>query len=188
MCGIFGIIDSNIESKKEILQRMSHVLQHRGPDGTGIHYFDDGALGHTRLNVIDLISGDQPMLTADGDVGLTFNGEIYGFKEIKKSLSYKFKTNSDTEVILALYQTNGMKLLDTLPGMFSFALWDDKKSMLFCARDRFGEKPFYYAFGDKGEFIFASEIKGILKSKLLTPKIDMQSLSHYLQKLYTNEK
>ena len=94
MCGNFGIIDSNIESKKEILLRMSRVLQHRGPDGTGIQYFDDCALGHTRLTVIDLISGDQPMLSLDGKVGLTFNGEIYGYKAIKAQTNYSFNKSS----------------------------------------------------------------------------------------------
>jgi len=186
MCGIYGIVDSNVVNKKEILHRMSDVLQHRGPDGSGIHFFNNCALGHNRLKIVDPINGDQPMLSADGNVGLTFNGEIYGYKAIKTKINYPFDTTSDTEVLLALYQEYGIAILEKLPGMFSFGIWDAEKKMLFCARDRFGEKPFYYAFGDKGEFIFASEIKAIIRSKLLTPEIDIQSLSHYLQKLYVH--
>ena len=186
MCGIFGIFDSNIESKKENLKRMSQVLQHRGPDGSGIHYFDDCALGHTRLTIIDKINGDQPMLNFAANVGLTFNGEIYGYKAIKAQINYPFHTTSDTEVLLALYQKYGIKLLEKLPGMFSFGLWDVKKKILFCARDRFGEKPFYYAFGNNNEFIFASEIKAIIASGLIDPEIDEISLQHYLKRLYVH--
>ena len=186
MCGIFGIFNSNIESKKGNLNRMSQVLQHRGPDGSGIHYFNNCALGHTRLTIIDMINGDQPMLNLAGNVGLTFNGEIYGYKAIKTQINYPFNTTSDTEVLLALYQEYGINLLEKLPGMFSFGLWDVKKKILFCARDRFGEKPFYYAFSNDNEFIFASEIKAIIASRLIDPQIDEISLQHYLKRLYVH--
>jgi asparagine synthase (glutamine-hydrolysing) len=142
-------------------------------------------LGHTRLSIVDLATGEQPMLAADGTLAITFNGEIYGFREIKKSLEdYRFNTTSDTEVILALYETYGENLLQHLPGMFAFAIWDEREQTLIAARDRFGEKPFYYAWGPKGEFLFASEIKSLLASGLINPQLDHGALSHYLQRLY----
>ena len=186
MCGIFGIINPNVQSKRENLEKMSKVLYHRGPDENQVHLFENAALGHTRLTIIDLVNGSQPMITPNKKIGLTFNGEIYGFKEIRSQLKYKFQTTSDTEIILALYQKFGIKCLEKLPGMFSFGLWDDESQSLFCARDRFGEKPFYYAQGISGEFIFASEIKSILASGLVNPTINSESLKHYLKRLYVH--
>lgn len=186
MCGIAGLVKPNIVHLKGRLENMIDSLHHRGPDGRGMHEFDNCALAHARLSIIDITGGTQPMLTPDEKLGITFNGEIYGYKKIKHSLNYPFQSNSDTEVILALYKSKGIKLLDSLPGMFAFAIWDEKKQLLFCARDRFGEKPFYYAKGNNGEFIFASEIKAILKSNLITPEIDTESLAHYFRKLYVN--
>ncbi len=124
------------------------------------------------------------MLSRDGQTALVFNGEIYGYKKIRSALDYPFRTQSDTEVILALYQKHGLDLLPHLPGMFAFGLWDESRRRLFCARDRFGEKPFYYAWGPGGEFVFASEIKAILASGLVEPKIAPESVAHYLQKSY----
>jgi asparagine synthase (glutamine-hydrolysing) len=144
-------------------------------------------LGHTRLSIVDLKSGDQPMFSVDGRLAVTFNGEIYGYREIRKTLSdYPFQTTSDTEVILALHQRHGTDLLSRLPGMFAFALWDQKERTLLAARDRFGEKPFYYAWGEGGEFLFASEIKSLLASGLLRPKLNRGSLTHYLRHLYVH--
>jgi asparagine synthase (glutamine-hydrolysing) len=184
MCGIFGIIHPDCNQKSEALNRMSQSLTHRGPDDEGLYFFPKAALGHCRLNIIDLESGNQPMLADNGKIGITFNGEIYGFKDIKRHLAFEFKTSSDTEVILALYQKFGSKMLPHLPGMFAFALWDEKKQKLFCARDRFGEKPFYYAIGTNNEFLFASEIKAILASGLVSDEICVPSLIHYLKRLY----
>ena len=186
MCGIAGLVKPRIVHLKGELEIMIDSLDHRGPDGKGMHEFGNCVLGHTRLNIIDFDGGKQPMLTPDKKIGITFNGEIYGYKKIRQSLNYPFQSNSDTEVILALYKSNGIKLLDSLPGMFAFAIWDEEKQLLFCARDRFGEKPFYYAKGNNGEFIFASEIKAILKSNLITPEIDTESLAHYFRKLYVH--
>ena len=186
MCGIAGIVKRNIIRDKNIIANMVESIKHRGPDGMGVYLFNNCALGHSRLSIVDLIGGKQPMLTPEGKIGITFNGEIYGYKNIKQNLNYPFQSNSDTEVILSLYAKYGSGLLEHLPGMFSFALWDEGKQLLFCARDRFGEKPFYYAVGDNGEFIFASEIKAVLESKLFTPEIDTKSLAHYLQKLYVH--
>jgi len=187
MCGIVGIVAQNSKNYQEQLGKAIVSLYHRGPDGNGTYFFDTCALGHTRLSIVDLSTGGQPMLTSDNLLGITFNGEIYGYKEIRdKMVDYDFKTTSDTEVILALYQKYGSNLLEHLPGMFAFALWDEKKQELFCARDRFGEKPFYYAVGKGGEFIFASEIKAILATGLVDPILDKGSLVHYLQHLYVH--
>ena len=187
MCGIAGIIKSGAERYKRNVQRMVDSLKHRGPDGSGTYFYGNCGLGHTRLSVIDLKYGNQPMLSHNQKTAITFNGEIYGFRQIKdKLLDYPFGTKSDTEVILALYREYGEGLLHYLPGMFAFAIWDDLQQKLFCARDRFGEKPFYYSFGSDGEFIFASEIKALLATGLIEPIIDVDSIIHYLQRLYVN--
>jgi asparagine synthase (glutamine-hydrolysing) len=187
MCGIIGIIANKTKNYKPELDRGIFALRHRGPDGNGSFYFENCAFGHTRLSIIDLSTGNQPMLSADNNLAITFNGEIYGYKDIKGDLKdYSFKTTSDTEVILALYEKYGSKMLEKLPGMFAFGIWDNKSETLFCARDRFGEKPFYYAKGENGEFVFASEIKAILATGLVKPILDKTSLLHYFKHLYIN--
>lgn len=187
MCGIAGIITKNAESYQDEIEHMISALLPRGPDGVGTKFFQNCVLGHTRLSIIDPESGHQPMDSSATDKTIVFNGEIYGYKNIRNSLSgYQFITNSDTEVILALYELFGIKCLEKLLGMFSFALWDNTNETLFAARDRFGEKPFYYAIGKNGEFIFASEIKAILKTGLITPVLDLISIRHYLQYLYVH--
>lgn len=185
MCGIIGIIAKSSPGHTERAKIMLRSLEHRGPDGEGVATFDSCTLGHRRLSIIDLSTGAQPMYNADKMVAVTFNGEIYGYQDIKKRLSsYPFRTTSDTEVILALYEAHGENFVKELPGAFSFALWDDRSQTLIAARDRFGEKPFYYALGKNGEFIFASEIKAILASGLVDPIISKDSIAHYLHKLY----
>jgi len=187
MCGITGIISKDAKKYESNLKSMTSCIKYRGPDETGSHLFDTCALGHARLSIVDLGNGQQPMLTPDARVGLVFNGEIYGYKDIKKGLSdYHFRTASDTEVILALYGKYKKEMLRELPGMFAFGLWDDESKELFAARDRFGEKPFYYAHGKNGEFIFASEIKAILASGLVEPILNLDSVTHYLRHLYVN--
>ncbi|MFA6365070.1 MAG: asparagine synthase (glutamine-hydrolyzing) [Candidatus Paceibacterota bacterium] len=188
MCGIAGIVTKKAEEHRGHIKRMTDSLAHRGPDGEGIYFFKNCVLGHRRLSIVDLSTGAQPMFSANRDLGITFNGEIYGYKEIKtKEFShYSFQTTSDTELILAMYEKYQEKAPEYLPGMFAFALWDEKKQKLFCARDRFGEKPFYYAIGKNGEFIFASEIKAILASGLVKPTLDKQSLSFYLKHAYVH--
>jgi asparagine synthase (glutamine-hydrolysing) len=187
MCGIAGIVAPEAIRYRPALGRMVEALSHRGPDGSGTHLFPGCALGHTRLSIVDLNTGDQPMLAADGTFAITFNGEIYGFREIKQGLKdYCFHTTSDTEVILALYQTYGKNFLQHLPGMFAFAIWDEREQTLIAARDRFGEKPFYYAWGSGGEFLFASEIKSLTASGLLRPRLSRESLIHYLRYLYVH--
>lgn len=186
MCGIAGIVAPEAQGYEGPLRRMVEALGHRGPDGSGVHFFRNCALGHTRLSIVDLSTGDQPMLSAVAPVGITLNGEIYGYKALRESLakSYPFRTASDTEVVLASYLRSGPRWLEGLPGMFAFALWDDSRGELLCARDRFGEKPFFYAVGPKGEFLFASEIKALLASGLVRPVVDKQAVRHYLQRLY----
>ena len=185
MCGIAGIAAPRADRFREHLRRMTENLAHRGPDGAGSHCFADCVLGHRRLSIVDLETGGQPMLSRDAGVGITFNGQIYGYADIRKALpEYPFRTASDTEVILALHQYRGTGLLSRLPGVFSFAIWDQCRQELFCARDRFGEKPFYYAVTRGGEFVFASEIKAIVSSELVRPEIDKYSLAHYLKHLY----
>jgi len=187
MCGIAGIVAKNSKKYQAELAKAVASLHHRGPDGNGTYFFDSCAFGHTRLSIVDLSTGAQPMLTHDNSLGITFNGEIYGYKDIKQMfVDYNFQTTSDTEVILALYQKYGSNMMEKLPGMFAFALWDEKDKQLFCARDRFGEKPLYYAFGKNGEFIFASEIKAILATGIVDPVLDLDSLAHYLQHLYVH--
>ena len=186
MCGIAGIVSEDSKKYKNNIEKMLKSLSHRGPDERGVFYFNNCVLAHTRLSIVDLQTGKQPMLSGCNNIGITFNGEIYNYKEIKNNLGYKFKTSSDTEVILALYKKYKFNLLDRLPGMFSFAIWNDETKELFCARDRFGEKPFFYAIGRNNEFIFASEIKAILASGLIEPVLDKSSLAHYLKYLYVN--
>lgn len=189
MCGIAGIITENALNYKTEIKKMTDVLCHRGPDDTGSSFFNNCALGHKRLSIIDIDSGQQPMKSPVSDSYVVFNGEIYGYKEIKKQFAdYPFKTKSDTEVLIALYDKYGNDMTAKLPGMFSFAIWNEKKQQLFCARDRFGEKPFYYAFGDKGEFIFASEIKAIICTGLIRPILDYNALGYYLRFKYINPK
>jgi len=166
---------------------MVDALRHRGPDGSGILEAGSHAvLGHSRLAIVDLESGAQPMSSRDGRFSVTFNGEIYGYRELRSVTEYSYATESDTEVLLAMFANGGAKMLHSLPGMFAFAIWDDREKSLFCARDRFGEKPFYYALTPEGDFVFASEIKAILASGLLQPVLNAESVAHFLQKSYVH--
>jgi len=187
MCAIAGIAGPDARQRSELLQVMIRQLRHRGPDASGILLFDECGLAHCRLSIVDLNTGNQPMPSADRQTAIAFNGEIYGYKSIRKRLSnYPFRTSSDTEVILALYSLHGKGLMPHLPGMFSFALWDERKRELFCARDRFGEKPFYFAFGPRREFLFASEIKALLSTELFKPVLSRNALINYLRRLYVS--
>ena len=166
MCGIAGIISSNPTAvTKQRLQLMTDSLQHRGPDGDGfwINSETSAGLGHRRLSIIDLAAtGAQPMHYA-GRYTITYNGELYNYIELKETLlkkGFAFLTHSDTEVILAAYACYGNECLQHFDGMFAFAIWDESDKTLFCARDRFGEKPFYYV-NENDRFIFASEMKAL---------------------------
>lgn len=166
MCGIAGIVSFNKTISEREIKSMTDVIHHRGPDGEGIwlNKKNQVGLGHRRLAIIDLsTSGDQPMHYANERFTIVFNGEIYNYIEIREQLlakGYTFDSQSDTEVLLALYTEKKYKCLDDLDGMFSFAIWDEYEQKLFCARDRFGEKPFYY-YKSKDRFVFASEMKAL---------------------------
>ncbi|MCB9201633.1 MAG: asparagine synthase (glutamine-hydrolyzing) [Flavobacteriales bacterium] len=161
MCGISGIIGNNT-NVEFLINKMLKIQHHRGPDYSNYWLEDNVCLGHNRLAIIDLNeSSNQPMFSNDGRYGVVFNGEIYNYKELKSNLKeYNFKTNSDTEVLIAMFIKYGKDMLSYLNGMFSFVIFDKKENKLFCARDRFGVKPFYYSL-QNGVLYFASEIKAI---------------------------
>lgn len=183
MCGISGILNLKRHKYQALthhLQVMSDLLTHRGPDGQGIWLDETQSVGfsHRRLTIIDLHHGAQPMEDSYRNV-ITYNGEIYNYIELRKELSgYPFRTNSDTEVILAAYKKWGTDCVNHLRGMFAFAIWDDAKQRLFCARDRFGIKPFYFTqVGDT--FFFASEVKALIPF-LPEIKTNLEALQDYL--------
>lgn len=186
MCGIYGYLSPTGTIDPTILRRMGHPLKHRGPDDEGEVILDSElsvGLGHKRLSIIDLSpAGKQPMANEDETIWITFNGEIYNFREIRKELEgkgHKFRSHSDTEVIVHLYEELGTKCLERLNGMFAFALWDAKQKSLFLARDRTGKKPLHYCV-HRGHFLFASEIKALLQHPLVSREIDFKSLNKYL--------
>jgi len=165
MCGIAGYMyfDKEKNASIETAKKMTDVIAHRGPDGEGFFIDKNIALGHRRLSIIDLSTGDQPMFSDDGSIALIFNGEIYNYVELReelKSLGHKFKTTSDTEVIIHAYQQWGTNCQNKLNGCWGFALWDDKEKHLFISRDRLGEKPLHYSVWNN-TFIFGSEIKSL---------------------------
>lgn len=169
MCGILGYISNAYAVNRSLFENELHKLKHRGPDAFGISFQngDKYCLGHTRLAFQDLSdAGTQPMCSTDGNCWITFNGEIYNFIELREELkhSYSFTTETDTEVLLAAYQTWGISFINRLKGMFAFGILDYKKNKIFLVRDRFGIKPMYYSIVD-GRLIFASELKSILKLK-----------------------
>lgn len=185
MCGISGIVANSVDRFRNRQESMIQSMAHRGPDGNGLYAFGNCMLGHNRLSIIDLVSGDQPMLNESKSIGIAFNGEIYGYQPIRQKLNYNFRTTSDTEVILALYEKYGTNLPEHLPGMFAFGLWDEQRQLFFAARDRFGEKPFYYAITPGNELVFASEIKAILAADLIKAEINPKAVTRYLTHGYT---
>lgn len=183
MCGITGKIyvtkDRNIDPVE--LKLMSDSIFHRGPDEEGFYIKNNVGLGFRRLSIIDLQTGHQPLSNENGSNWIVFNGEIYNFLEQREILikkGYSFHTKTDTEVILKLYEEYGVHCVDYLRGMFGFAIWDDEKKQLFCARDRFGIKPFYY-YTDNEKFVFGSEIKSILKSNDVDKSLSDDALDSY---------
>lgn len=191
MCGISGIVSPKIFQNPEYktkLKNMTDAMQHRGPDDEGMEFFENCFLGFRRLSIVDTsLAGHQPMYSQDKSRCIVFNGEVYGYRELKKTIDYySFKSNTDTELVLALYENEGAELLQKITGMFAFAIWDEKEQQIFAARDRFGEKPFYYAFGKNGEFIFASEIKSILATGLVNEDINPDAIFHYLRHAFVS--
>ena len=167
MCGIAGILRLDGSPLPpgvgRALRTMTDSMACRGPDGEGFWRHGPVALGHRRLSIIDLAGGSQPMLSADGRLCVVHNGEIYNFRELRRELGARgvtFRTESDTELVLAAYAAWGESCLDRFEGMFAFALWDGPRRRLFCARDRFGKKPFFYTL-QNGVFCFASELSAL---------------------------
>ena len=203
MCGICGILQADPTQgvDGELLKRMTRVLGHRGPDDDGLVFFDrrrrrpyvdtvpsdsevaaSVGLGHRRLQIIDIESGRQPMSNETGDIWIVFNGEIYNFKELRRHCEgggHHFKTESDTEVILHLYEMYGTECLKHLEGMFAFGLFDGRDGTMLLARDRLGQKPLYYSADDR-RLLFASELKSMLQDPTLPRNVDTQSLHDYL--------
>ncbi|MFA5185804.1 MAG: asparagine synthase (glutamine-hydrolyzing) [Patescibacteria group bacterium] len=183
MCGIAGIVTREKTLPDEgLLRRMSQAIATRGPDGEGVCSAPGVGLAHRRLAIIDLSpEAAQPMHSSDGALTIVFNGEIYNYKELRNELEgrgTKFRTNSDTEVILESFRAFGEGCVKRLRGMFAFAIWDHAQSRLFVARDRIGKKPFFYAFTPDGSFVFASEIKALEPAIVLKP--DWESVRLFL--------
>lgn len=186
MCGIVGLI-SKEKDKKKTIKKMADRIAHRGPDAENYYVDNEIALGHRRLSIIDLESGIQPMYNEDKNLIIVFNGEIYNYKDLQKELEeagHAFKTNCDTEVLIHGYETWGKELPTHLRGMFSFAIWDIKEKKLFCARDFFGIKPFYYYQKDD-VFLFSSEIKSFLEHSKFEKKINRDLLAPFLTFSFT---
>jgi len=183
MCGIAGIADDSGRPVDERLLRvMTTVQAHRGPDGEGFVCRGGVGLGHRRLAIIDLVTGEQPMASDDGAIWLVFNGEIYNYRELRGELESRgvhFRTSSDTEVILRAYEVDGPACVNRLRGMFAFAVLDERAGRVFLARDRVGIKPLVYAW-DGRRLLFASEIKGILADRSVPRDLDPEALSDYL--------
>ncbi|UVI33444.1 asparagine synthase (glutamine-hydrolyzing) [Paenibacillus spongiae] len=184
MCGIAGILlfDEGTEPQSSTVQRMTAAMTHRGPNQNGIQVVDRIGLGFNRLSILDLEDGSQPMTNEDNRLWLIFNGEIYNYKPLRQLLEnkgHRFKTNTDSEVLLHLYEEYEENCVDYLRGMFSFAIWDRNEQILFAARDHFGIKPFYF-YQDHKQFLFASEIKSILAADGVVPTVNPNSLLHYL--------
>ena len=183
MCGLGGLVyfDRDRKIDGSILKRMADSIRHRGPDDEGYYINQNVGLAFRRLSIIDLNTGHQPLSNANDSIFIVFNGEIYNFLELRKILNqkgYAFKTDTDTEVILHLYEEYGSDCLKYLRGMFAFAIWDNNKQQLFCTRDRFGIKPFYY-YTDNQKFVFGSEIKAVIQSEDIDKTLSDEALNSY---------
>lgn len=186
MCGIAGLFDTRGRRNFDpaLIRRATTAIAHRGPDGDGFFAIPGLSLGHRKLAIIDLAQGNQPMHAKDGSITITFNGEIFNYKELRDELALKqhsFATSSDTEAIIEGWRAWGPGVVDRLRGQFAFALWDDKQEVLFLARDRMGEKPLHYTTLADGTFAFASEIKALLT----LPNVDLTLDTHAVADFFT---
>ena len=182
MCGIAGLVTKD-KNKDKLVKKMSKRIEHRGPDGEGYYFDDDIALAHRRLSIIDLSTGDQPIYNEDKTIVTIFNGEIYNYQELRDELikeGHKFKTKSDTEVLVHGYEAWHTDLPKHLRGMFAFAIYDKNKKELFLARDNFGIKPLYYAYMND-TFMFASEVKAFLDLPMFNKELNKDILQTYLE-------
>ncbi|QBQ54409.1 asparagine synthase (glutamine-hydrolyzing) [Nitrosococcus wardiae] len=181
MCGIVGIISSRAPVLEK-LQSMLSAIQHRGPDDEGVYVGKGVILGQRRLSIIDLDGGRQPIPNEDNTLWIVCNGEIYNYRELREELKakgHRFSTHSDSEVILHLYEEMGERCVERLRGMFAFVLWDEKQKTLFAARDRLGQKPFYFVQCNQ-ELFFASEIKALLALDSSLAEMDLEALDQYM--------
>src|SRR5580765_3643671 len=184
MCGIAGIVcfDPRDRVDETRLVRMRDTLRHRGPDGAGLFVQGPVGLAHRRLAILDLEGGHQPMTSADGALVVVHNGETYNHPGLRRTLEargHNYRTRSDTETILHLYEEEGERAVERLSGMFAFALWDRRRGRLLLARDRLGIKPLYFAVTDR-EILFASEIKAILAAGPLRARFNAAVLPDFL--------
>jgi len=192
MCGIAGIVSFDEPIDRSLLKKMTDVIAHRGPDDEGIYISRQFVinerkcqvgLGHRRLSIIDLSpDGHQPMCNEDGEIWIAYNGEVYNFFDYKRELKSKdhtFKSRTDTEVVIHLYEEYGVQCLSKMNGMWGFAIWDGRNKQLFLSRDRAGKKPIYYYY-DKNRFVFASEMKAIVQDRLISREINDSALLNYL--------
>ena len=186
MCGIIAI---HGPQEDEWAINANNTMQHRGPDDSGIFRDKEASLSLAmrRLSIIDIKDGAQPMSTRNGENVIIFNGEIYNAGELRKELEGKgakfLSHHSDTEVLLKLYQEEGKDMLHKLNGMFSFVIYNTRNKELFCARDRVGIKPFYYAMSS-GRFVIASELKSILRLPFINPDVNIKSIYRYMSLMY----
>ena len=189
MCGITGIyhFQGTKDIDPDLLQRMTDVIQHRGPDADGIYVNGNIGLGHRRLSIIDLSeAGRQPMFSADQQLAIVFNGEIYNYLDYRDDLQqrgHQFHSKTDTEVIIYLYREYGEHCMQYLRGMFAFALWDEQKQQLLLARDRLGQKPLYY-YCDGQRLVFGSELKSLVENPSIPKEINYEAVYDYLVYLY----
>ncbi len=187
MCGINGILTKRGKKDENLknIKKMNKMIVHRGPNAEGVFSSDLVALGHRRLSIIDLEGGNQPIYNEDGKIMIVYNGELYNYKELKEELKeYKFKTNSDTEVLLHAYEKWGFKCLTKLRGMFAFAIYDQTENYVFLARDHFGIKPLYYYQTDN-TILFSSEIKSLLVHPSFVKELNKEMLGAYLTFSFT---
>jgi asparagine synthase (glutamine-hydrolysing) len=188
MCGICGVVafDHEREVEPRLVKAMADSIRHRGPDDEGMHVGGQAALGHRRLSIIDLHSGHQPLSNEDGTVWIAFNGEIYNYRQLRAELiqkGHRFRTHSDTETIVHLYEEHGADCVQHLRGMFAFAIWDATARTLLLARDRVGIKPLYYTVVDR-QLLFASEIKALLQHAGVPRQVNPAAIDGFLMHHY----
>ncbi|HVE15827.1 MAG TPA: asparagine synthase (glutamine-hydrolyzing), partial [Chthoniobacterales bacterium] len=188
MCGICGVFETQDEKivQKSTLKAMADTIRHRGPDDDGFYVCGGVGLAHRRLSIIDLAGGHQPLSNEDETVWIAFNGEVYNFEELNRqylSSGHQFRTRSDTETIVHLYEELGEECFAKLRGMFAIALWDGRRKRLLLARDRLGKKPIYYSW-DGRRLVFGSEIKALWNAGGLSKEMDLEALSDYFSYLY----
>ncbi|MEP6657142.1 MAG: XrtA/PEP-CTERM system amidotransferase, partial [Betaproteobacteria bacterium] len=192
MCGITGIIDvrGRRDIDRELLHRMNESQHHRGPDAGGLHLEPGVGLGHRRLSIIDVATGQQPLFNEDHSVVVVYNGEIYNYRELVpelEALGHVFRTRSDTEVIVHAWEAWGDRCVDRFRGMFAFALWDRNRETVFLARDRLGVKPLFYAMLPDGQLLFGSELKSLMVHPGLARDIDPCAVEEYFALGYVPE-